>query len=281
MAFKDLLLAANSYPDPPPLAVVPEAVAWAELLGAAITALAFEVTLPGAGDVLAHAILRIDDRIAAEQERSRTNAEALLGRFEAVARERGVFGGRVLERCATTLLPGLLTGHARVRDLTLIPIQPGDAAGRWLAESVVFGSGRPTLLLPERDGGALPALGTVVVAWDHSAVAARALADAMPVLAAAGQVRIVTVTGEKALGAPLPPSELVRHLACHGIEAAVEEVAAGGRAVGEALQAYAAQHGAGLLVMGAYGHSRLREIVLGGATRSMLAQAPLPILLSR
>jgi len=90
----------------------------------------------------------------------------------------------------------------------------------------------------------------------------------------------VTITQEKAIDTRRTSAELVRHLSHHGIEAVLEEEDAAGRPIGEVLEAWAAAHRVDLLVMGAYGHSRLRDFVLGGATKTVIAHPKLPVLLS-
>jgi nucleotide-binding universal stress UspA family protein len=90
----------------------------------------------------------------------------------------------------------------------------------------------------------------------------------------------VTVTNEKAIESPRSLAELGRHLARHGIDATLESVDAAGRPIGQVLDAFVRAHDADLLVMGAYGHSRVREFVLGGATKSVLARPSVPTLLS-
>jgi nucleotide-binding universal stress UspA family protein len=102
----------------------------------------------------------------------------------------------------------------------------------------------------------------------------------MPILELAKQVRIVTVINEKALDTRRSGEELAKNLSRHGIDVVLDKVDAKGRSIGEVLEAFASSQGADLLVMGAYGHSKWREFVLGGATRSLLAKPPLPILFS-
>ena len=132
-----------------------------------------------------------------------------------------------------------------------------------------------------KDRGAKPfKLNTAVVAWDFSRAAARAIADAIPVLEKAKEVRIVTVANEKVLDTKHSGEELAKNLSRHGIDVILENVDAAGRSIGEVLETHAASCGADLLVMGAYGHSRLREFILGGATQSMLSKPPVPILFS-
>ena len=102
----------------------------------------------------------------------------------------------------------------------------------------------------------------------------------MPILKHAKRVTLLTVENEKAIGRRQSPAELRTYLARHHIDAEYVSLDAGGRKIGDVLTSYVAMHHADLLVMGAYGHSRMREFVLGGATKSMVSQPPLPILLS-
>jgi len=137
------------------------------------------------------------------------------------------------------------------------------------------------ILIPEALSVAGPlSLDVVGVAWDFSRAAARAVADAMPVLERAKIVRVVTITQEKTIDTKCSSAELIKHFACHGIEVVLDEEKAAGRTVGQTLQEYASAHGLDLLVMGAYGHSRMRDFILGGATKTIVAKPPLPVLLS-
>ena len=172
----------------------------------------------------------------------------------------------------------MLAEYARLRDLTIVPVSEGD--DQWSAETIIFGSGKPTLVLPERAPSRQFQFGTIVVAWDFSRTAARAVADAIPLLEKAKHVRIVTVTGEKPIDSKRSAEELARNLSRHGLEVCLDRVASKGRSVGEVLESHLQSCDADMLVMGAYGHSRFREFVLGGATRSLLAKPPLPILFS-
>jgi len=168
-----------------------------------------------------------------------------------------------------------------MHDVTMIPVGEEVGLQQYVAECVIFGSGRPTIVLPEAPKRSDPlSLDVIGVAWDFSRPAARAIADAMPILERAKTVRVVTITQEKRIDAKRSGAELIRHLAFHGIEIVVEEEEAAGRSIGQALEDYATAHDLDLLVMGAYGHSRLRDFVLGGATKTVIAHPPLPVLLS-
>jgi len=102
----------------------------------------------------------------------------------------------------------------------------------------------------------------------------------MPLLEMANKVRIVTILNEKRLDSKHSAEELAKNLSRHGVEIVLDRVDAKGRPIGGVLEAYVVSHEPDLLVMGAYGHSRLREFVLGGATDSLLSKPPLPILFS-
>lgn len=276
MAFRDILVALTSYPEPTPVSVVEEAVSVASLLGAHIAALSCEVHVEVPGHFISGAVVGLPGIIAEEVSKSRRNAQDLLAAFEAAAAKAGISCETVLEKCKTLEVPELLVEYARLRDLTIMP----ESNDRWHAEAVMFGSGRPTLILPQKPRSRPLALGTVAVAWDFSRAAARAVSDARPLLEKAKKVRVVTVLNEKRLDQKHSAEELSKNLARHGIDVVLDRVDAKGRPIGAVLEAYTASHAADLLVMGAYGHSRLREFVLGGATNSLLSKPPLPILFS-
>lgn len=276
MAFKDILVALNSYPDPTPVSVVEEAVSIAAALGAHLAALSCETRVQLPGHVFAAST--VGGIVAAEADKSRKNAQDLLAAFDAAAKKSGILHETIMEKCITLEVPGILVEYARLRDLTILSVPA--SGDQWYAETLIFGSGRPTLILPETPRPRPFKLGTVAVAWDFSRAAARAVSDAMPILELAKQVRIVTVVNEKALDTRRSAEELARNLARHGILVVLDKVDAKGRPIGDVLETYTGSHSVDLLVMGAFGHSRLREFILGGATRSLLSKPPLPILFS-
>jgi nucleotide-binding universal stress UspA family protein len=228
------------------------------------------------GHFISGAAVGLPGIIAGEARKSRKNAQDLLAAFEAAAAKSGISSESIVEKCATFETPELLVEYARLRDLTIMP----ESNDRWYAEAVMFGSGRPTLILPQNPQSRPFELGTVAVAWDFSRAAARAVSDAMPLLEKAKKVRIVTVLNEKRLDNKHSAEELAKNLSRHGIDVVLDRVDAKGRPAGGVLEAYASSHELDLLVMGAYGHSRLREFILGGATNSLLSKPPLPILFS-
>jgi nucleotide-binding universal stress UspA family protein len=282
MAYKDVLIQLSSYPERTPTPPIEQAILFAKTFGARASALAFEIEIPKVGNVLANALLDLPGMVAAERQKSAANAHALIAEFESIAARHGVVSHEsVIEHCSTSHLAAIATEHARVRDLTMIPIGKEAALQHYVAECIVFGSGRPAIVLPEEPKLQRPSSFDVVgVAWDFSRPAARAVADAMPILQRAKSVRVVTITQEKPIDTKRSGTELAKHLACHGIEPILEQEQAAGRTIGSALADYAAAHSLDLLVMGAYGHSRMRDFILGGATKSIIADPPLPVLLS-
>jgi nucleotide-binding universal stress UspA family protein len=281
MSFKDLLLALTTYPEPTPVSAVDDAVDLAAALGAKVSAIACEVKIRAPGNVLGDYLLDVPALVAAEAKKSATNAQQLLAAFQGAAETRGLFQERISEHCLTSEVPQLLIEYSRLRDLTIVPVPEGDYFDQWYAESIIFGSGRPTVVLPHtRKRSGSFALDTVIVAWDFSRSATRAIADAMPILEKAKRVCVLTVTKEKAIDTRRSGPELAKHLSRHGVEVVLDEIDAKGRGIGEVFEAHVSYRSADLLIMGAYGHSRIREFVLGGATRSMLARPPVPIFLS-
>jgi nucleotide-binding universal stress UspA family protein len=151
--------------------------------------------------------------------------------------------------------------------------------GRSKVEAWLFGTGRPCLLHP--DDRALPfSLESVVIAWDLSKSAARAVGDAIPMLKRAKAVHILTVRGEKDIPSGDAAASLIGYLAAHDIKAVTREVEVHGRRVGAAILSDASATMVDLLVMGAFGHSRLKEFVLGGATKEVLDAATMPLLMA-
>ena len=280
MAFKDILLQLSSYPDPTPVAAIEQAVGFAEALGAQISALTFKIEIPSASNVLANALLDIKSIIASERQKSVANVQNLIKAVESFATQRGVAHDQIVGSCPTSQLAAIVTEHARMHDVTMIPIGE-QALQQYVAESVIFGSGRPTIVFPEASKRSNSfSLDNVGVAWDFSRPAARAVADALPILQRAKTIRVVTITQEKIIDTRHSGADLAKYLARHGIEVILEEEAAAGRPIGRAIEEYATARDLDLLVMGAYGHSRMHDFILGGATKTIVANPPLPVLLS-
>lgn len=281
MAIKDILLQLTSYPDPTPVAAIERAARFAEAFDARLAALTCEIIVRVPGSALAPALLDVKALIAAEHRKSVAHAQQLIDAFNGAASKRGVIHDHYVEACENSEVPELVAEYARLSDVTLLPLNEEADFQQFIAETVIFGSGRPTIVLPA-NAKAPPSGGfeTIGVAWDFSRTAARAVADSLPLLQRAKTVRVVTVAGEKEIPSRRSGAELARHLAMHDIQVVADTEHAADRPIGQVLEDYASARGLDLLVMGAYGHSRLREFVLGGATKSILASPPVPVLLS-
>lgn len=168
---------------------------------------------------------------------------------------------------------------ARCHDLVVMrqPARDAPTDHELLAEAALFGSGRAVFLVPASHSGAAK-LRKALIAWDGGPTAARALAESLPLLRRAEEVEVVAVN-DGADTSPASLADMVRHLALHGVKAHPRGLR-GGRDVGAVLLAYAAELGVDYLVMGAYGHSRMREFILGGATRAVLRGMATPTLMA-
>ena len=215
-----------------------------------------------------------------EMKKSSDAAAELMARFEELARNAGVYGESVINKCYASEAPDLLVREARLRDLVILSAVPEDYNYRWYAESIIFGSGRAVLILPPQVAHEFT-LDRIVVAWDGSRSASRAVADALPLLEQAREVQVLTVLKEKELSSESPARELTQYLKRRGIDARrLDCIDAAGRTIGEVLTSELLIRQADLLIMGAYGHSVIREFILGGATLSMLSSPPVPLFLS-
>jgi nucleotide-binding universal stress UspA family protein len=177
--------------------------------------------------------------------------------------------------------PGqLIVDRARLCDLIVVSqavrADPAAQATQATAADVLVHARAPVMVVPQASRG-LDLLGPALVAWDGSIESSHALRLNLPLLLRASAVHIVTVTDDNE---EFPSTEAARYLARHGLEAELHVWPAEGRSTAQALVAAAQQLSAAYVVMGAYGHTRLREAVLGGATRHMLQDSPLPLLMA-
>jgi nucleotide-binding universal stress UspA family protein len=277
MPIRDILLQLNSYPDRTPVWAIDSAVYLAERLDAKLSAGLCQVQIPDVSSYLSQLLVRSKDVIAAENHKSAENAFQLMLKFdEAVGPDR--LGESMVIDCPALVTSWKLAAKARLHDLSVVPIY-GHPETRSVIEGLVFESGRPVLLLPP-EGQAGHRFNDIVIGWDGSRTAARALADSLSFCESAASVTVVTVTGEKNLPGAEFASGVLRHLSRHGIAAKAAEVRLTEQDAGCALRSYCKQEGSDLLVMGAYGHARIREFVLGGATRAILEHPGLPVLMS-
>ena len=277
MPIKDVLLPLVGEPSEQATAAIDKCVAVAGDFGARIVALAIEQDV----HVRPQAISAdLDNAEVTEAVRSVTDTRGLLRAFDSAAVRFGVRNEQRLQRLSASEIADTLADHARLADLSLIPMKQ-DGTSEKPVERLLFGSGRPVLMCPEELAAELSvAFDDVLIAWDHSAPAARAVADALPLLQSAARVRIVTATDSKTSREVSSGSALVAHLAEHGINAEFEAVKIEGSSVGKVFESHVRSHATDLLVMGAYGHSRLNEIIWGGATRTVIGRPPCWVMMS-
>jgi nucleotide-binding universal stress UspA family protein len=218
-----------------------------------------------------------------ELQRQRLNREAEQARelFDAAVHAAGV--ARAEWRAIEGGILDTARLHARYFDLTVvgqgIDVEDPTGALSVLPEDLALSIGRPVLVIPRY--GTFPALGDqVLVAWNASREAVRAVNDALPLLRRAQKVTVLSVDPGDHPDQRLPGADVTLHLARHGVNAVAAQTRGADISVGDVLLSYAADIGADLIVCGAYGHSRLREMVLGGATRHLLKHMTVPLLMS-
>ncbi len=176
----------------------------------------------------------------------------------------------------------LLAERATYADLAIVGQSVAERAGErvplHVPDRLPLATACPTLVLPPVQPATAPIGRNVLIAWKNCRESTHAVRNAMPFLETAESVTVLTVTPPGGRGEE--GEALVEWLARHGVPARHHNATASGGEVGDMILSCAADLGADLLVMGAYGHSRLRELVLGGATRRVLATMPLPALMS-
>jgi nucleotide-binding universal stress UspA family protein len=211
---------------------------------------------------------RIAGIAAARAATSRSDAEA--AGVACSAESTHGFHGEVMARVARL---------SRVADLTIVDAsQSALESARSLAEAALFDGGRSVLIVPA--GVESFRCESMIIAWDGSAMASRAVASALPLLRAAKQVEVVSIVGEKDLSGAVPGADLAAHLAHHDVRVDLKDLPVGTRSAADLLREQASMLGADMIVMGAFKHSRLRQWMLGGVTASMLGESATPVLMS-
>ena len=283
MGFKDILVTVDA--GPAGRGRLDLAAALAERFGAHLIGLHTSVSpvVPPHGgyfDYFDRSLL--DPVYSGFAERTIQRAEAARMAFGETAERRGIAAEW---RVAAGYPSGAAALHGRYVDLLVLgQTDPDDteaALFRPLPGEVALAVGRPVLVVPY--AGRFDEVGRrVLVGWDASRAATRAVNDAIPLLAGADSVTVLTIDpeGSPAGHGDVPGADIALHLARHGVKATVETTSSGGIGVGNALLSRASDLGADLLVMGAYAHSRVRELLLGGATRTILESTTLPVLMA-
>lgn len=270
-----------------PIATYPEAIGEATLgnavdiaaaIGASLRVVAIKADIPDVSNALSKFLLDTPQLIRDAETKSRVEGDRLARVVKDKAAAIGVEVSAGSVTAPIAALADVAAVHARYLDLSLVPVEPGNETSRMMAEVVVFGSGRPVLLVPDKLNPST--FDHVAIAWDGSRAAARAVADARAFLERAKRISVLTVYDEKPIKEKDAGERLAVALRESGLPAQAVVLDAQDCPIAETLQLGALEHSANLLVMGGYGHSRLRDFVLGGATAGVLADLRLPILLS-
>ena len=218
--------------------------------------------------------------IEAQRAAGENVAKEAVARFEAAAKQAGVVTESQIHDVAPGNAADTFGRIARRFDLSVIR-QAGrdEAAQEPIIEAALFESGRPVIVVPytQKHGAKFD---RVMVGWDGSRTAARAVGDAMPLLEGAKMIEVVTIATGAAKNTENPGVDMKQHLSRHGLNVEVKRMMVGDIDVTNAILNHAADTSADFMVMGGYGHSRLREYVLGGATRGILMAMTLPTLMS-
>jgi nucleotide-binding universal stress UspA family protein len=221
------------------------------------------------------------DLIEVQREENTKSARAAIARFETAVKQAGISSESRILDASIAGAADLFGRIARRFDLAVVgqAQRQSGASEELLIEGALFGSGRAVIVVPHIQKQGLM-LDRVVACWDGSRPAARAIGDAIPFLTRAKNVEILVVTGERDKSGEITGTNMARHLARHGVAVEIKRLPVGSTDVQAAILAHAADVAANFMVLGGYGHSRLREFILGGVTRSILASMPVPVLMS-
>ena len=255
------------------------AVSVAEAFGAHLAAMtfAYDPVLPAS---LMGGGLPVDF-INAQRALAEEAVNAAMNKLSEMARRSGVAVEARHETTSLAAAADIFGRYARRFDLSIVGQANPDVVGpqELIIEAALFQSGRPVVVVPyiQRTGLTLD---RVLVCWDASRQAARAIADALPFLHRAKAVEVVIVATEPLKSDDLAGTDISRHLARHDLRVELKRIVSADTDVADTILSYAADVSADFIVMGGYGHSRLREFVLGGVTRGLLASMTVPTLMS-
>src|SRR5258705_942792 len=255
------------------------AISIAEVCDTHLAGVAFAYTPEFPGYVMMEIPPDIVTQMVAESEKS---AMAAIERFDAAAKRSLISAEHRLLRTLGAEAPTILATLARRFDLSVfMQSEPGRVDNDEMIETSLFQSGRPLIVVPyiQKDGLKLD---RVVCCWNGSRAAARAINDALPLLVKATAVDLLIVVNEKTKNDKneIRGAEMAKHLARHCVKVEVEAIPAADIDVASAILSYVADSSGTLIVMGGYGHAKMRELILGGVTRDMLKSMTVPVLMS-
>jgi nucleotide-binding universal stress UspA family protein len=272
----DVFVPLLTYPDPTREDYVQSLQDFISKFASEVVYVAAEIDLPNVADRWGASLVALPQLIAKIEASNRETAKRLVG--QTCTEISGLAATRETLRTMLGQAAWAFVARARYHDLSITGIAAGSSEKISLAEQLIFGTGRPTMVVPEVDLADFD-IRNMAIAWDGGLNAGRAVFDAMPLLKNARSVTVLTVTSQASMEHnPLVPT--CSYLERHGI--APNPVVLKGEEpnAGTLLQDEAVGLGAGCLVMGAYGHSRLREFVLGGVSRTVLSAPKLPVFFS-
>ena len=254
------------------------AVSVAAALEAHLTGIAFiydpVVPISGAGYIPAEVI-------ETQRDDNESAAEAAIKIFSTATDQAGISAEPLITSASLAGAGDKFARMARRFDLAIVGQAEPEISSmeQIIAETTLFESGRPMMMVPYIQKAPFKTE-NVMICWDGSRTAARAVADAIPIIRNSGRVEIVMVANERGKQDEIEGADIGQHLARHGLKVDVHRISGGDIDVGDALLSHAADSGADFMVMGGYGHSRLREFVLGGVTRSIFESMTVPVLIS-
>jgi nucleotide-binding universal stress UspA family protein len=254
------------------------AISLAEAFNAHVTGVAFAYDPPwppaitdlGGADILRSLL-----------DRNREEARSTVAKFEAAAKRSQLSCQALVPESSLPGATDAFANLARAYDLAVLKQSSGDedVTSQQMIEATLFNSGRPILIVPyiQKAGFSVK---RVLVCWDGSRAAARASGDSLPLIAKANNVQVLTVVTGKFDENDVSGADISEHLARYKLRTELSRLPAPDIDVTSAILSHAADVNADLIVMGGYGHSRLRDFVLGGATRGILQSMTAPILMS-
>ena len=254
------------------------AVSMASTLEAHIAGIAF---VYDPFDLVSHLGYIATDVVQEQWRDYKAEAQAALDRFSQLASRAGVSAEPMMLRASFASVGDRFGEIARRFDLSVVDQvnSESNTTEGAIIEGALFDSGRPVIIVPYVHRAPLK-FDHVMISWDGSRPAARAIANSMPLLKRAEHIEVVIVGNERGKQDEIEGADIGRHLARHGLNIGVQRISHDKIDIADALLSHAADSNADLIVMGGYGHSRVREFVLGGVTQSTLHSMTVPVLMS-
>ncbi|MDO8884675.1 MAG: universal stress protein [Pseudotabrizicola sp.] len=270
-------LPLNAHPETASDAAILGAIRFASALGCKVHVSTFAVEFPPVPSPIGGYLINVEALSRAAEARSRAECKRLQALVE-TADGPGIEVSVTSHEVVVGEAPASAATEARYFDLSLVLWSAEPVAIQDMAQALIFGSGLPVILVPPTVAAAT--VDHIAIAWDESRVAARALGDALRILRPRGKVSVLTVQDEKALNGTGLAQTLASALVLRGYDARAVNLTLDGKSIAMALQDAALVEGAQILAMGGFGHSRIRDFILGGATKGVLGDLRMPVLLA-